>query len=128
VPSRFGTERLKDVAIRAVMLHRHALFKELIVTELDDLGTIEVVAATSDRDEAMDLVLAQRPDALIVERHEGFIGRHEIVGMFARAAETIPGFVLIAPDLTTSEIEVLRDTVSEREHLGEIRALLQGVP
>ena len=116
------------MTIRAVMLHRHELFKELIVTELNDMGTIDVIAATSDADEAMDLVLVGRPDALVVERHEGVSGRPEIIAMFARAAEAIPGFVLIAPDLATSEIEVLRDTVSRREHLGELRALLQQVP
>lgn len=116
------------MTIRAVMLHRHELFKELIVTELDDMGTIDVVAATSDPDEAMDLVLSARPDALVVERHDGGVGRREMIAMFARAAEVIPGFVLIAPDLATSEVEVLRDTISRREQLGELRALLRKVP
>jgi chemotaxis response regulator CheB len=116
------------MTIRAVMLHRHELFKDLIVTELDDMGTIDVVASTSDREEAMELVLQRRPDALVVERHEGFIDRHEILKMFVQAAEAIPGFMLIAPDLATSEIEVLRDSVSRREQLGELRALLQRVP
>ena len=112
---------------QAVILHRHTLFRDLIELEISDLGPLEIAHATSDRDEALALVLEHGIAALIVESTEGFIDRREMLQLFCDAAERIPEFMLIAANLATSEVEVLQDTVAQHPHLGMLRPLLQGV-
>ncbi len=111
--------------LRAVILHRHALFRDLLINALHDLGPIEVVAATGDPEESLDLVLAERPDALLIESYEGFIDRRRMLELFCRCALEIPDFFVIAADLSTSRIELMHDSIAERDHLGGLQPLLQ---
>jgi DNA-binding NarL/FixJ family response regulator len=110
----------------AVILHRHVLFRDLIELELQELGEITVVGATNDPHVALDLVLRNHSGALVIETTEGFIDRHEMLRLFAAAAEHIAGFVLISANLATSEVEVLQDTMSEGAHLAGLKPLLHG--
>ncbi|MGH7620998.1 MAG: hypothetical protein ACREMU_01535 [Gemmatimonadaceae bacterium] len=96
-----------------------------MATALHDLGPIEIVAATADAEEALDLVLAYRPDTLLIESYEGFVNRRKMLELFCRAAEEIPEFLLIAADLATSRIELMHDSIAERDHLGGLQPLLQ---
>lgn len=110
----------------AVILHRHVLFRDLIELELHELGEINVVAATNDLRDALDLVLRHQSRALVIESTEGFIDRHDMLRLFCDAAEQIGQFVLISANMATSEVEVLQDTVSNGGHLAGLRPLLQG--
>lgn len=110
--------------LRAVILHKHVLFRDLIELELRELGPVDVVGSTHDRQVALDLVRSHQATALVLEAADGFIDRAAMLNIFCAGAETTPHFVLIAANLTTSEIEVLQDTVSYRPHLGDIRPLL----
>jgi DNA-binding NarL/FixJ family response regulator len=110
----------------AVILHRHRLFRDLIELELTDLGPIRVVGATNDPQVALDLVVHHRSGALVIESTEGFIDRHDMLRLFCDAAESVPGFVLIAANLATSEIEVLQDSVSQSARLAGVKPLLHG--
>lgn len=111
--------------VRAVILHRHALFRDLMATALHDLGPIDVVAATADPEEALDLVLAERPDTLLIECYDGFVDRRKMLELFCRVAVELPEFLLIAADLSTSRIELMHDSIAERDHLGGLQPLLQ---
>lgn len=113
--------------LRAVILHKHVLFRELIESELRDVTPVIIAGATSDAPTALDLLRETASTALVVESAEGFIGRREMLRIFCDAAETVPQFVLIAANLSTSEIEVLQDRVSRTHHLGALNALLQEV-
>lgn len=110
--------------LRAVILHKHILFRDLIELELCELGPVDVVGSTHDRQVALDLVRSHQANALVLEAADGFIDRSAMLNIFCVGAETTPHFVLIAANLTTSEIEVLQATVSYRPHLGDIRPLL----
>lgn len=114
--------------LNAVILHRHVLFRDLIETELHDLGPVEICGTATDPDAALELVLGYQARALVIEAAEGFVGRHQMLDLFCQAAEVIPEFVLISADLATSRIELLQDTVSHRPHLAELRPLLMGAP
>jgi DNA-binding NarL/FixJ family response regulator len=113
--------------LHAVILHRHLLFRDLIEFELRDLGPISIAGTTHDPERALEMVLEHHCGALVIESAEQFVDRHEMLSLFARAAEVIPGFVLVAANLTTSEIEVIQDTVSSSAHMGALRPLLDGV-
>jgi DNA-binding NarL/FixJ family response regulator len=96
-----------------------------MATVLHDLGPIDIVAATGDPEEALDLVLDRRPDTLLIESYDGFVDRRKMLELFCRAAQEIPEFLLIAADLTTSRIELMHDSVAERDHLGGLQPLLR---
>jgi DNA-binding NarL/FixJ family response regulator len=113
--------------LHAVILHRHLLFRDLIEFELRDLGPISITGTTHDPERALELVLEHRCGALVIECDESFVDRREMLSLFSRAAEAIPGFVLVAANLTTSEIEVIQDSVSRSAHMGALRPLLNGV-
>lgn len=115
---------MSRASLRAVILHKHVLFRDLIELELRDLGPVDVVGATHDRERALELIREHEATALVLEATEGFIDRATMLRIFCAGAETTPSFVLIAANLATSEIEVLQDTVSFRPHLGDIRPLL----
>jgi DNA-binding NarL/FixJ family response regulator len=113
--------------LQAVILHRHALFRDLIAFALREIGPLEVVDATTDSQDALASVLGRGANTLVVENAEGFIGRREMLQLFCEAAEAIPQFVLIAADLQTSTIEVVYDGIGERSHLRGLEPLLHGV-
>lgn len=112
---------------RAVILHRHILFRDLIELELHDLGPMEIAFATSDRDDALGLLREHGINALIVESTEGFIDRREMLRLFCEGAEHVAEFMLIAANLATSEVEVIQDTIAQHPHLSSLKPLLQGV-
>jgi DNA-binding NarL/FixJ family response regulator len=112
--------------LQAVILHRHVLFRDLIELELRDLGPTEIVGSTNDPEDAVSMVLRRRAGALIVESSAGFLDRHEVLQLFARAAESIGGFKLICANLATSEVEVIQDTFLRHAHLGGLKPLLHG--
>jgi DNA-binding NarL/FixJ family response regulator len=113
--------------LQAVILHRHALFRDLIAFALREIGPLEVVDTTNDPTEALAMVLRHRANALLVETAEGFIGRREMLQLFCDAADAIPQFVVIAADLQSSTIEVVYDGIGERSHLRGLEPLLHGV-
>ena len=115
---------MSAVGLRAVILHKHVLFRDLIALELGDLGPVDVVGSTNDREVALELIRAHQATALVLEATDGFIDREAMLQMFCVGAETTQHFVLIAANLATSEIEILQGTVSHRPHLGDIKPLL----
>jgi DNA-binding NarL/FixJ family response regulator len=113
--------------LHAVILHRHALFRDLIAFALRELGEVEVVDATDSASEALEMVLRRGANALVVENTDNFLERRDMLQLFCDAAERSPRFVLIAAGLQSSRIEVLSDSVGEKDHLRELEPILHGV-
>jgi len=114
--------------LRAVILHRHLLFRDLIEFELRELGPVTIAGTTQDPEQALELAVEHDCGALVIESEAGFLDRHEMLALFARLAEALPGFVLVAANLATSEIEIVQDSVSRSANMGALRPLLHGVP
>jgi DNA-binding NarL/FixJ family response regulator len=113
--------------LRAVILHKHVLFRELIELELREVAPVEIAGVTGDPDTALELLIKANCAALVVEATDGFVDRHDMLRLFCAAAESIPRFLLISANLATSEIEVLQDRVAHGSHLGLLKPLLQEV-
>jgi len=114
-------------AWRAAVLHKHALFRDLIAHELCELAPAEIAVETTDPEDALACVATQQLDALIVESGDGAVPRRVVLDLFRRAAGDAPGITVIAANLATSEVEVLQDTITRSTHLASVRALVREV-
>jgi DNA-binding NarL/FixJ family response regulator len=112
---------------RAAILHKHALFRDLIAHELCDLAPAEIAIDTTDPEDALACVATQQLDTLIVESGDGAVPREAVLDLFRRAAGAAPGVIVIAANLATSEVEVLQDTITRSTHLASVRALVREV-
>lgn len=92
--------------LRAIIVHRHPLLRDLMREALRDAAQIEQAEAASHVDDA--LVMLQRGDAnaLAIEAAADHSGLRAALEIFRRGAAITPDFTLIAVSLHGSRIDL----------------------
>jgi DNA-binding NarL/FixJ family response regulator len=84
--------RPADRPLRIVVADDQASVREGLVLLLDGLPDIEVVGAAADGEQALDLVAAQRPDAILLDLHMPVL---DGIGATRRLAAEHPGVAIV---------------------------------
>ena len=96
--------RPADGPLRIVIADDQASVREGLVLLLDGLPDIEVVGAAADGRQALDLVAAQQPDAILLDLHMPVL---DGIGATRRLAAEHPGVAIVILTTYADDISVL---------------------
>ena len=96
--------RPADRPLRIVVADDQASVREGLVLLLDGLPDIEVVGAAADGEQALDLVAARQPDAILLDLHMPVL---DGIGATRRLAAEHPGVAIVILTTYTDDTSVL---------------------
>src|ERR1700722_20456770 len=94
-----------DRPLRIVIADDQASVREGLVLLLDGLPDIEVVGAAADGQQALDLVPAQQPDAILLDLHMPLL---DGIGATRRLAAEHPGVAIVILTTYADDTSVLQ--------------------
>ena len=105
---RAGREMTQST--RVFILHRHSLFRDLVLSALTADARIDVIGATESRLEADRWVREEKANAAIVEIDPGFATDDDLRALFDQWSRS-RGFVVLGAGFTEPRVDVyLRKT------------------
>lgn len=95
-----------ESAIRVFILHRHNLFRDLVLQALNADTHVEVIGATESQTEADRWVLSASPAAAIVELDPDFATRDDLRELFKSWSARRNRFAVVGADLAQTGVDV----------------------